>query len=75
MKLQKQACMAVRNVVARTKEYSSTFLDLGAEPLLRRAMTEHESCHDEAKAALRDLECQVELKELWKGEGKGIKYN
>lgn len=28
-------------------------------------------CEDLAKAALRDLGCDVELKELWTGTGQG----
>ena len=63
--MQKQACMAVRNLVARTREHSQPFILLGIEPLLRDA---ERLCPDEAKAALRDLDLKVELKELWKGE-------
>ncbi len=70
--LQKQACMAVRNLVARSREHCSAFLELGTEALIRHVLGHHKSCHDEAKAALRDLGCSVELKELWTGDGKGI---
>ncbi|XP_072167007.1 armadillo repeat-containing protein 6-like [Diadema setosum] len=63
--VQKQACMAVRNLVARTRQYSEAFIQLGIEPLLRGAQR---LCPDEAKAALRDLDLKVELRELWKGE-------
>ena len=64
----------MRNVVARTREYCPAFVELGVENLIQQAMGKHPSCRDEAKAALRDLGCKVELKELWKGEGKGIKF-
>jgi len=35
-------------------------------------MSSHKDCRDEAKAALRDLDCHVELTELWKGTGKNL---
>ena len=71
---QKQSCMALRNIVARTREYCDLILELGAEHLINNARTNHKVCDDEAKAALRDLGCQVELKELWKGEKGGLAY-
>ena len=71
---QKQACMALRNLVARTREYCDPILELGAEQLINAARTNHKTCNDEAKAALRDLGCQVELKELWKGEKGELVY-
>jgi len=36
-------------------------------------MTMDQSCHDEAHAALRDLGCKVELKELWTGSGNQLR--
>ena len=66
--------MAVRNLVARTREHCPAFLELGAEGFIQQAIQRHPQCHDEAKAALRDMDCKVELKERWTGEGKGIKY-
>jgi hypothetical protein len=33
-----------------------------------QVMEKHADVHDYAKAALRDLGCKVDLKELWKGE-------
>jgi len=67
--LQKTACMAVRNIVARRQDLVDAFINRGVEPHLRRAMALHKCSHDEAHAALRDLGCQVELKELWTGSG------
>ena len=64
--------MAIRNVVVRTREYCQPILDQGAETLINEARRKHKSIEDEAKAALRDLDCKVDLKELWTGEGKGI---
>ena len=60
--------MSLRNLVTRTKDLGPVILAQGAEPLLNYAMNHHNEAHDEAKAALRDLGCKVELKELWKGE-------
>lgn len=60
--------MALRNLVVRTREYNPLILELGAESLLNKAIANHKSCEDEAKAALRDLDCAVQLKELWTGQ-------
>lgn len=59
--------MAVRNIVARTRDLCQPFLELGAEELINKALTVP-NCEDEAKAALRDLGCDVELKIRWTGE-------
>lgn len=64
--------MAVRNLVARTPEYRSAFVDLGIEVVLQKAQTTHKEAQDEVKSALRDLGLKVELKEMWTGKGKGI---
>ncbi|XP_062607748.1 armadillo repeat-containing protein 6-like [Saccostrea cucullata] len=70
--VQKQSCMAIRNLVSRTREYCDSFLELGAESLIQEAQRNHKSCQDEAKAALRDLGCEVHLEERWKGEKQGL---
>ncbi|KAK3096684.1 hypothetical protein FSP39_002349 [Pinctada imbricata] len=70
--VQKQACMAIRNLVARTREHCAAILELGAETLINEARRCHKSCADDSKAALRDLGCQVDLQELWKGEKPGL---
>ncbi|XP_024849956.1 armadillo repeat-containing protein 6 isoform X2 [Bos taurus] len=64
----KQACMLIRNLVARSQAFSQPILDLGAEALISRARAAHRDCEDVAKAALRDLGCHVELRELWTGQ-------
>ena len=61
--------MALRNFVVRTREHCQSILALGAESLLNQAGSQHKSCADEAKAALRDLGCAVHLKVLWTGKG------
>lgn len=65
---QKQACMLIRNLVARSQAFSQSLLDLGAEALITQARATHPDCEDVAKAALRDLGCHVELRELWTGQ-------
>uniref|UniRef100_A0A8D1ASF5 Armadillo repeat containing 6 n=1 Tax=Sus scrofa TaxID=9823 RepID=A0A8D1ASF5_PIG len=65
---QKQACMLIRNLVARRQAFSQPILDLGAEALISQARAAHRDCEDVAKAALRDLGCHVELRELWTGQ-------
>ena len=72
MLFQKQACMAIRNLVARTREYCTEFVNLGVEALLQRTLSKHAECADEAKAALRDLGLNVELKERWTGTGQAL---
>uniref|UniRef100_A0A8D1IWT5 Armadillo repeat-containing protein 6 n=2 Tax=Sus scrofa TaxID=9823 RepID=A0A8D1IWT5_PIG len=66
--VQKQACMLIRNLVARRQAFSQPILDLGAEALISQARAAHRDCEDVAKAALRDLGCHVELRELWTGQ-------
>uniref|UniRef100_F7CMX9 Armadillo repeat-containing protein 6 n=1 Tax=Monodelphis domestica TaxID=13616 RepID=F7CMX9_MONDO len=66
--VQKQACLLIRNLVARTQAFSQPILDMGAERLIIEARAKHRECDDVAKAALRDLGCKVELRELWTGE-------
>ena len=57
--VQRQACMSIRNVVARNPELRPMVLDKGAEPLLRSAKTMFpQSCGDVGSAALRDLDIQ-----------------
>ena len=62
--------MAMRNMVSRNQDHCALFLAAGAEECVRQVR--NKACQDIAKAALRDLGCKVELKELWKGEGKEI---
>ena len=57
--VQRQACMSIRNVVARDPELRPVVLDKGAEPLLRSAKKMFpQSCGDVGSAALRDLDIQ-----------------
>lgn len=65
---QKQACMLLRNLVSRMHNYSQPILEMGAEALISQALKTHQDCGDVGKAALRDLGCKVELRELWTGK-------
>ncbi|EGZ13193.1 hypothetical protein PHYSODRAFT_259266 [Phytophthora sojae] len=58
----RQASLAVRNMVARSVELRSRFLqdEPEIEPLLREAQ-QYRGCGDEAYAALRDLGCDIQL--------------
>ncbi|XP_057712959.1 armadillo repeat-containing protein 6 [Corythoichthys intestinalis] len=70
--VQKQACMLLRNLVSHQPNYSQLILEMGVEALILQALRTHQDCGDVAKAALRDLGCKVELRELWTGKGGGI---
>ncbi|GMF33221.1 unnamed protein product [Phytophthora fragariaefolia] len=58
----RQASLAVRNMVARSVDLRSRFLqdEPDIEPLLREAQ-QYRGCGDEAYAALRDLGCDIQL--------------
>ncbi|XP_064184708.1 armadillo repeat-containing protein 6 [Anguilla rostrata] len=66
--VQRQSCMLLRNLVARTESFSQPILEMGAEALIRRVLAAHRDCGDVGRAALRDLGCPVELRELWTGK-------
>ena len=54
--VQRQACMALRNVVARSPELRPGMLELGYESAVKRARVRHpQACADVGTAALRDL--------------------
>ncbi|NWR03143.1 ARMC6 protein, partial [Paradoxornis webbianus] len=70
--VQKQACMLIRNLVSRSRDFSRPILEMGAENLITEARAAHRDCDDVARAALRDLGCKVELRELWTGQKGGL---
>lgn len=72
--LQKQSCMLLRNLVARSRDYTQPILEMGAEALISQALTAHRDCGDVGRAALRDLGCQVELRELWTGKKGSLSH-
>lgn len=57
--LQRQASMALRNLVARSPELRAAVLDSAAEETLRNVAAKHLQCQDEVYAALRDLGLSV----------------
>ncbi|XP_029679470.1 armadillo repeat-containing protein 6 homolog isoform X1 [Formica exsecta] len=66
----KQASWAIRNMSVRNKSESKEFLAYGVEDVLRDALRLHgPKLEDNIKAALRDLELKVDLKERWTGKG------
>ncbi|XP_037083021.1 armadillo repeat-containing protein 6-like [Pollicipes pollicipes] len=72
-KTQKLACMAVRNMVSRSPELRPVFRELNIEQLINQVLQAHGPKVDaEARAALRDLDCQVTLKEEWTGRGGAL---
>ncbi|XP_063238491.1 armadillo repeat-containing protein 6 homolog [Bacillus rossius redtenbacheri] len=74
LSVQKQGSWAIRNIVSRDKSLGSAFLQRDAEGVLREALKRHGAVYDheyDIKSALRDLGCDVELRELWTGKGKG----
>lgn len=56
-------------MVSRSKYQCSHFIELGAEDILKTAFKKFKECEYDVKAALRDLGCEVELKEEWTGKG------
>ncbi|XP_021913499.1 armadillo repeat-containing protein 6 homolog isoform X2 [Zootermopsis nevadensis] len=59
--VQKQGSWAVRNLVSHDKTLCQSFMKLGAEDILRTAVKVHSlNCDFDAKAALRDLGCDIE---------------
>ncbi|XP_026132524.1 armadillo repeat-containing protein 6-like [Carassius auratus] len=72
--VQTQSCMLLRNLVAHTRDFSPLILDMGAEALILQALAAHRDCADVGRAALRDLGCQVELRELWTGKKGSLSH-
>lgn len=65
--------MAMRNSISRNRNLGSKLLELRVEEILRKILNQNDpQCYDEVKSVLRDLGCQVELKELWTGTGKNL---
>lgn len=68
--VQKNASWAIRNMVARSRDLNTKFLELGVEPLLNVAVTRFDKeCEFDIKSALRDLGCNVKFQEQWTGKG------
>lgn len=59
-------------MVCRSRDQCDSFLSCGAEDLLNAAMAEHPTINQDIKAALRDLNCKVDLKEEFTGKAEKI---
>jgi len=56
--VQRSACLAVRNLVVRSKDRVAIAFEAGLEGLLQLAYGRHEVCRDVAYACLRDMGCE-----------------
>lgn len=66
-------CLAIRNIVSRNKSLGEKLINANIEEPLRKVLNQNDqSCYEEAKAALRDFNFNVELKELWTGSGRQL---
>ncbi|KAJ8935961.1 hypothetical protein NQ314_012553 [Rhamnusium bicolor] len=70
--IQKSASWAVRNIVSRNRSQSKAFLELDIEELLLTSLKKFKEIEYDIKAALRDLGCNVQLKEEWTGQGGAL---
>ena len=68
-RMQSKGPLCVRNLVGRNPELIEQFKELGIEATLREVMAKHAdgAVHNGAKAALREMHCDVHLKESFKG--------
>lgn len=72
-KFVKNCCLALRNSISRNRELGEKLIEIKIEEILRPILNQNDPvCFDEVKSVLRDLGCQVELKELWTGSGKNL---
>ncbi|KAF9415736.1 hypothetical protein HW555_006706 [Spodoptera exigua] len=73
--VQKNACWAIRNMVARCRDQNVKFHELGVESILNAAYEKFANDFGfDIKSALRDLECDVKLDEQWTGQGVQLEY-
>ncbi|XP_062127562.1 armadillo repeat-containing protein 6 homolog [Drosophila sulfurigaster albostrigata] len=68
--VQRNGAWAIRNMVSRSRNQCESWLSFGVEDLLNAAMVEHPSVAQDIKAALRDLGCNVQLREEWTGKAE-----
>lgn len=54
-------------MVSRSRDQCPAFLSFGVEDVLKEALKAYPDVQYDIKAALRDLGCDVELKEEWIG--------
>lgn len=56
-------------MVSRSRYQNKHFIELGVEEILHKTLANFKEFEYDTKAALRDLECDVDLKEEWTGKG------
>jgi hypothetical protein len=60
--LQRQAALAIRNIVSRATDLCPAVLQAGAQVALTTIAARHQGCQDEVYAALRDLGVPVTMR-------------
>jgi hypothetical protein len=60
--LQRQAALAIRNIVSRSTDLCPAVLQAGAQVALTTIAARHQGCQDEVYAALRDLGVHVTMR-------------
>lgn len=65
--MQRNGAWAIRNMVSRSRDQCPAFLSHGAEEALKAALEAYPDVAYDIKSALRDLGCEVVLKEEWTG--------
>lgn len=56
-------------MVSRSRYQNEKFLSFGVEKILQQDLKKFTACEYDIKSALRDLGCDVNLKEEWTGKG------
>lgn len=59
-------------MVSRSRYQSDLFIELGIEDILQENLNRFKEIEYDTKAALRDLGCNVHLKEEWTGQGGAL---
>lgn len=59
-------------MISRSRDQCPTFLSFGAEEIIVSAMEAYPDVQYDFKSALRDLGCNVSLKEEWTGTNNKI---
>ncbi|KAL1110434.1 hypothetical protein AAG570_007965 [Ranatra chinensis] len=70
--LQVVSCRALRNMVSHNPEIKEELVKQSIEDVLQDTLLQHEECSEQIKFLLRELGCNIVLKEPWTGE-KGDK--
>ncbi|CAH1392784.1 unnamed protein product [Nezara viridula] len=72
--VQVAGCWCIRNMTCRNHEFRKNFLNLGAEEIINKILSDFKQYEQDAKFALIELGCSVKLNEPWIGkEGQKLK--